>query len=78
MKAIINTKYGSPDVLKLEDIQKPTPGDDNHLYYLDAADGSLLWKYRTGDLINCKPYYYEGAIFFGSRDGYFYCVDAGD
>jgi len=28
MKAIVYHKYGSPDVLRMKDVQKPIPGDD--------------------------------------------------
>jgi len=37
MKAIVYCDYGSPDVLKLEDVEKPTPGDDQVLIRVRAA-----------------------------------------
>jgi NADPH:quinone reductase-like Zn-dependent oxidoreductase len=37
MKAILHTKYGPPDLLKLEEVEKPIPGDDEVLVRVRAA-----------------------------------------
>jgi len=37
MKAIVFTKYGSPDVLELKEVEKPTPGDDEVLIRVRAV-----------------------------------------
>src|SRR5437764_12577350 len=52
MKAIVCTKYGSPDVLKLEEIQKPTPGDDEILVEVHAASVN----YSNLILVRGKPF----------------------
>lgn len=37
MKAMVNTEYGSPDVLHLSEIPKPIPGDNDVLIKVEAA-----------------------------------------
>ena len=61
MRAIVYHTYGSPDVLKLEEVQKPVPQDDEallrvHAASLNAADFEMLrgtWSARFGGLL--KP-----------------------
>jgi len=49
MKAIVFRCYGSPDVLQFEDIEKPTPADDEVLVKVVAASVNPLdWHYMRG------------------------------
>ncbi len=53
MKAIVRYRYGSPDVLKIEEVEKPTPSDDEVLIKVHAV--SINGSDREG-LIG-KPLY---------------------
>ena len=55
MKAIVYYNYGSPDVLRLKDVQKPTPADDEVLVKVHAVSiNSWDWDMLTG-----KPFEYR-------------------
>ncbi len=49
MKAIVLTKYGSPDVLQFKEVEKPTPNDNQVLVRVHAASANPLdWHEMRG------------------------------
>jgi NADPH:quinone reductase-like Zn-dependent oxidoreductase len=53
MKAIVHHEYGSPEILKLEEVAVPTPTDDEILIKVHAASiNGSYWEGLTG-----KPLY---------------------
>jgi NADPH:quinone reductase-like Zn-dependent oxidoreductase len=62
MKAVVRRCYGPPDVLRLEDIEKPTPADNQVLIRIRAAAVNPFdWHYMRG-----KPYLMRIDAGFGT------------
>jgi NADPH:quinone reductase-like Zn-dependent oxidoreductase len=55
MKAVVYRKYGSPDVLGLEEIEKPIPGDGEVLLKVQAVSINA-WDW---DMLTGKPFEYR-------------------
>jgi NADPH:quinone reductase-like Zn-dependent oxidoreductase len=60
MKAIVYCEYGSPDVLKFEDVEKPVPTDNQVLIKVRAASLNALDAYVIRDT-------WLGRLIFGLR-----------
>jgi NADPH:quinone reductase-like Zn-dependent oxidoreductase len=61
MKAIVHSHYGSPAVLRCEEVEAPTPGDDEVLLRVRAASVNPLdWHFMRG-----TPYFLrlQGGLF---------------
>ncbi len=51
MRAIVYTAYGPPDVLRLEEVEKPSPGDDQVLIRVHAASVNAYdWHLLSADI----------------------------
>src|SRR5437016_977046 len=60
MKAIVYCEYGSPDVLKFKDVEKPVPNDNQVLIKVRAASLNALDAYLIRDS-------WIGRLMFGLR-----------
>ncbi len=50
----------------------------NELLCLDVASGDQKWSFYAEGPVRFAPTVYEGKVYFGSDDGYVYCLDAED
>jgi outer membrane protein assembly factor BamB len=48
--------------------------DEHELHALDSKSGEKRWSYRAGGRIDSPPTCYNGCVYFGSADGYVYCL----
>ena len=52
--------------------------EDHTVYALDEKTGQIVWKFTTGARVDSPPSVEGGRVFFGSNDGWVYCVRAID
>jgi hypothetical protein len=48
---------------------------NGYMYAINATNGNLLWKYKTGGSIRYSAAYNNDAIYFASMDGYAYALN---
>jgi outer membrane protein assembly factor BamB len=48
------------------------------VHALSADDGSPLWQYAAGGRVDSPPTIHGGRVYFGSADGWIYCLRAKD
>ncbi|MHB8996154.1 MAG: outer membrane protein assembly factor BamB family protein [Armatimonadota bacterium] len=51
---------------------------ENCVRALDAATGAKRWVFFTGGPVRLTPTYSDGKLYFGSDDGFVYCLKAAD
>ena len=51
---------------------------DHQVRCLDLESGKTLWTFFTGGPVRLAPTVFERRVYFGSDDGFAYCVDAKD
>jgi outer membrane protein assembly factor BamB len=48
---------------------------DSCVYAVDAQNGGLRWKTRTGGIVRSSPCVYDGIVYVGSWDGFIYALN---
>src|SRR5207245_95367 len=60
---------------RLQEPPPPPARPAGALLCLDARSGIELWRWRACDAVFCKPALEQDHVYFGSRDGFGYCLD---
>jgi outer membrane protein assembly factor BamB len=51
---------------------------DHKVYALDVTTGRTQWEFFTGGPVRLAPTHWKGRLYFGSDDGFVYCLQASD
>ena len=60
------------------DIVVAVAPETHTVHALDARSGHGIWKYTCGGRVDSPPTLYGGKVYFGSHDGYVYCLRPSD
>jgi len=60
------------------DIVVATAPEMHTVHALDKSSGQKIWAYTCGGRVDSPPTLYNGRVYFGSHDGYVYCLRARD
>ncbi|MEN9575041.1 MAG: hypothetical protein RL514_2896 [Verrucomicrobiota bacterium] len=52
--------------------------DAHTVHAIDHASGQPAWHFVAGGRVDSPPSYWQGRVFFGSKDGSVYCLRASD
>jgi outer membrane protein assembly factor BamB len=52
--------------------------DTHTVFALDTTNGRELWRFTADGRVDSPPTIYNGCAYFGSADGYVYCLRASD
>ncbi|MEK6647440.1 MAG: PQQ-binding-like beta-propeller repeat protein [Candidatus Firestonebacteria bacterium] len=69
--------YGKNYILSISAVSNNTVyigTDDFKVYAINASNGALKWSYTTGREVKSTPVRVGNLVYFGSNDGYVYCV----
>ncbi len=50
--------------------------DSHTVYALARENGNIRWHFTAGGRIDSSPTFYQGRVYFGSADGWIYCLNA--
>ncbi|MBN2313805.1 MAG: PQQ-like beta-propeller repeat protein, partial [Sedimentisphaerales bacterium] len=65
-------------LVSADDIILTVTPETHRVHAFDAGNGEKLWQYTCGGRIDSPPTVYDEWVYFGSHDGYVYCLRARD